>query len=74
MLQVLLAPKESQRVTFLLSSAALSYVDPEMHHAIDDGNYEFRVGVEGECERYLRAATAAGLRGETDTWKGASSS
>jgi len=38
--------------------------------AIDDGDYEFRIGLEGECERYLHAVTAAGLRGETDPWAG----
>jgi len=63
---VYLEPRESQRVTFALSTDSLAYFDTNLIRAVDDGDYHFRVGIEGECERYLAAATAAGLRGQTD--------
>ena len=64
--QVRLEPKESQHVTFTLSTDDLTYVDVRLRRTLDSDVYTLRVGTPGECAAYLAAAAAAGLRGESN--------
>ena len=61
-----LEPKESQHVTFTLSTDDLTYVDVRLRRTLDSDVYTLRVGTPGECAAYLAAAAAAGLRGESN--------